>query len=300
MSDIPIINPFNDKQQPTSQEPAALFSYISNLTDKEIELLCEILSIPNKSEHEWLLAKFIKRYCKNKGYKTTSDRMGNVYAVKGSIQDDEFLPLLNAHLDSVFSEHLELLNTNQRIDIKINGDTITGYHPITGNMMGVGMDDKNGVFIALLVLDRIDKGKAVFSVREEIGMRGAEYSINRADTSFYKGIGYILSFDSPNNNIFSESFNGKAIFNRDSDFFKISEPIINKHIVNPVYASHPWTCFVKLQHLLGLQGFNLPSAYFNYHSHREYGSLSGITNTINMAVELIEKLENKQYKLNSK
>ena len=297
MSKTPNIIPKNGNSQPTSQEPAALFSSISNLTDKEIQLLCEILSIPNKSEHEWLLAKFIKCYCKYKGYKTSSDKMGNVYVVKGRIEDDEFMPLLNAHLDSVFTEHLELLSTNQRIDIKINMDTITGYHPSTGNQMGVGMDDKNGVFILLMVLDKIEKGKAVFTVQEEIGMRGAEYSINRKDVSFYKGIGYLLSFDSPNNNIFSESFNGKAIFNRDSDYFKIAEPFINKHLDNPVYASHPWTCFVKLQELLGLQGFNLPSAYFNYHRESEYGSFSGISTTINMAVELIEKLGNKIYKL---
>ena len=298
------ITPITNKpnMQPVLEKGSVVFfmdSDVSNytLSDSEIKLLSEILSIPNKTGFETQLVSYIRKYAISKGYKVQSDKMGNLYISKGAINKNEYVPLLNAHTDSVFIEHLDLIGNKQKIEIAINDDIITGYHPITKQQMGIGCDDKNGVFIALMIMERVDKCKAVFTVSEENGMRGATYSIKRKNKSFYSNVGYILALDSPGNRTFTESFFDGLIFNSESEFYRKSEKIIKKHIPEPIFEPHPWTCMVQLRNLLNVQGLNVPASYYSYHTHSEYASIKGIQTAINLCVALIKELGNKKYEL---
>ena len=231
----PHINKISNKRKP-GQRSASSFNRGDDyykLSEPEISLLKEILSIPTFYGNEHILTRFIKDYAKGKGYITQPDRMGNVYITKGNIGKMDYVPLLNAHSDSVFRDHLELIKNNQRVDIVIDNDVIKGFHPITKKQMGVGMDDKNGVFISLMVLDKIKKGKIIFTTSEEIGMQGARYSVKRKRNEFYSNISYILALDSPAINVFTESFFDGPIFDRKSEFFNKSEKIIMKYISHP-------------------------------------------------------------------
>ena len=58
-------------------------------------------------------------------------------------------------------------------------------------MIGIGADDKNGIWVALRLLDHIPNMKAVFFVGEEVGCKGAE----NVDMNFFKDCKFVIECD---------------------------------------------------------------------------------------------------------
>ena len=64
------------------------------------KLLIDILSIQTESGLEREMIEFITGYCGKKGMEVLSDRMGNLYVIKGRA---ETYPCVVAHMDTVHS-----------------------------------------------------------------------------------------------------------------------------------------------------------------------------------------------------
>ena len=107
-----------------------------------------------------------------------------------------------------------------------------------GEPTGIGGDDKAGVFACLSLLEGLDDLKVAFFVSEEIGCKG---SLN-ADPEFFKNVGYAIQFDAPENWMVTEFCFGERLFDRNSNFFKSCDVVLNESMNDDMkYQRHPYT-----------------------------------------------------------
>ena len=108
------------------------------------ELLYQLYSIHSMSGNEKKMRKFLKRMAKECGAsEINQDVFGNLLIVKG---ESDTYPCMAAHMDQV-----QRLHSKDFQVIEINGDAF-GYSVKNHCQMGLGADDKNGIYICLEML----------------------------------------------------------------------------------------------------------------------------------------------------
>ena len=161
------------------------------MTPEKIQHLKEVLSIPTKTYQETLMIEYLDKYFTEKGYNHTIDQHGNVYVTKG---ESDMYPCVIAHTDTVHSitdmvvEEEQLPNVLGELK-----DSFKAYQAVTGNPVGIGGDDKCGVYSCLEILERLPVIKAAFFVSEETGCHGSR----KASPEFFSNVGYCIQFDAP-------------------------------------------------------------------------------------------------------
>ena len=261
---------------------------------EKLKLLKEVLSIPSYFEYEFLVQDFLIKYGNEKGYDVTQDDYGNVYFEKGKIKENEYFPCVCAHIDTVFNEHIELIEANKRKVIKQHDRMLMAFHPDTDERTGLGGDDLAGVFICLQQMEKFDSLKAAFFVEEEFGAIGS----TNCDPLFFDNVGYVLQFDGPTDNWYTETLNGVNIFN--DAFDKEVKPILEKYGVDN-YSADPYTDVLPLTEKFDFACANLPTGYYNWHTVNEYVNIDHVSKGIKIGEEFINKLGLKKhlYKLNN-
>ena len=149
-----------------------------------MELLKQLYKIHSPSGNERTMKNFIRR-CVRKhipGAKTRTDKMGNLYIIKGIAQT---YPCIVAHLDQVQRNHSkDFIPTETK-------ELIFGYSPRNRRQEGLGADDKNGIWIALRCLEKYGTLKVAFFVEEETGCRGS----SQADMDFFRDCRFVIQPD---------------------------------------------------------------------------------------------------------
>lgn len=149
-----------------------------------MELLKQLYKIHSPSGNERTMKNFIRR-CVRKhipGAKTRTDKMGNLYIIKGIAQT---YPCIVAHLDQVQRNHSkDFIPTETK-------ELIFGYSPRNRRQEGLGADDKNGIWIALKCLEKYKILKVAFFVEEETGCRGS----SQADMDFFRDCRFVIQPD---------------------------------------------------------------------------------------------------------
>ncbi len=110
------------------------------------------------------------------------DDWGNIIARKGT---GAFPPCVVAHMDTVHS-----ITGHGIVPIE-HGGRITGLDPVEMRQTGIGGDDKNGLYCALLMMRELESCRAIFTVDEEIGAVGAR----RLDLDTLEGVGFMVQAD---------------------------------------------------------------------------------------------------------
>ena len=149
-----------------------------------MELLKQLYKIHSPSGNERTMKNFIRR-CVRKhipGAKTRTDKMGNLYIIKGIAQT---YPCIVAHIDQVQRERSQDFTS---IETK---ELIFGYSPRNRRQEGLGADDKNGIWIALRCLEKYGTLKVAFFVEEETGCRGS----SQADMDFFRDCRFVIQPD---------------------------------------------------------------------------------------------------------
>lgn len=149
-----------------------------------MKLLKKLYTIHSPSNREDAMVEFLTSYLKRKKIKVTMDSFKNLYVVKGSA---ETYPCVVAHTDEVHNvrpEGFRLINDDylvMAVDMR------------KGGTVGIGADDKNGIWVALKLLacEDVPALKLVFFAGEEVGCIGS----NNADLSFFDDCRFILQCD---------------------------------------------------------------------------------------------------------
>ena len=243
----------------------------------------ELLSIPTYFGMENLVIDYLVNHGQSKGYVVEKDAKGNVYFTKGKIKENEFYPCVCAHTDSVFSEHKTLIEQNLRKDIRKVQNNLIAFNPLTDERTGIAGDDLAGVFICLQLIEHFDIIKVAFFVEEEYGYQGS----SNCDENFFENVGYVLQFDAPTSNWYTNTLQGLNMF--DDNFDDKVKPILEKYKIDN-YSEDPYTDILALREKFDFCCANLITGYHNWHSNEEYVDIKGVEKGINLGKEFINKL----------
>lgn len=144
-------------------------------------LLKKLYMIPSLSGDEGRMRDFIKSYISRNiyGCEVTEDSTGNLYVRKG---EADIYPAMCAHMDEVHYQK------SRRIIFE--GDLVYGKSR-RGERIGIGADDKNGIYAILETLMDRPVMKALFTVGEEYGGVGA----GKADLGFLSDCSIVMECD---------------------------------------------------------------------------------------------------------
>ena len=150
----------------------------------DFSLLKQLFCIHSKSGREGKIRKFIWNWIKQNvpGAKIVCDKPGNLYVTKGK---SETYPCIAAHMDQVQERHSKDFIAYEAEDI------ILGFSPKRKEQQGLGADDKVGLWIGLMCLQKFDSLKLAFFVEEEVGCKGSD----KADMDFFKDCRFVIEPD---------------------------------------------------------------------------------------------------------
>lgn len=237
-----------------------------------MKLLKQLYQISSKSGFEGEIKEFIKSYIKDMPLKVDEDEKGNIYITKGVA--DRYV-CLAAHLDEV---HDPCSRT-----VVVDGDKIYTVDR-EGNRVGCGADDKNGIWVALNLLQTESALKVIFFVEEEkvgeiAGCRGARV----CDLSFFDDAVCVLECDRKGATDVVRV--GKEIVLCEEDF--IPSSILSKYGYAMVEGGKTDVVELKMRGLQ-LPVCNISCGYYEAHTNDEFTLYSELQNCLHF-VEHIKR-----------
>lgn len=260
----------------------------------DLEFLKELLSVRTATYNEELMVQYISDWLDKEGIPYVVDEMMNVYATKTTQgYEDKLYPCMVAHTDTVhhFQDeimvHEEILPNRQ----KQGKLSLKGYNP-DGKPVGIGGDDKCGVFACLELLKELPNIKVAFFVSEETGCHGSK----NANEEFFKNVGYVIQFDAPGNSMVSQYCMGLELFDPKSEFFVKCDKVLTETFNKKRrYESHPYTDVYMLKQIFDFSCINFAIGYYRYHTPNEYVVVEDVYNGIKTGKEMIEALGYEKY-----
>jgi putative aminopeptidase FrvX len=236
-----------------------------------MELLKQLYTINSRSGNEVAIRQLILEMLRGSEVLVNVDFLGNVYITKGVASP---YPCLAAHLDEVHSPENRLIE---------EFDGIVSAKNELGELVGLGADDKNGIWIALQLLQELPDLKVAFFVEEERkgdlnGCRGAHV----ADLSFFSDCKYIIECDRKGRSDFVVE--GRGIPLCPPDF--IPGTILEKFGYEPVQGGRTDVVELKMRGL-DIPVCNLSCGYYNAHQCDEYTNLYDLQNALSFVREVL-------------
>jgi putative aminopeptidase FrvX len=267
-----------------------------------LEKFKDLLSVSSKTYQEEDMVEFVcNELDEIPGVYYYRDKMMNIYATKGELSEGEFYPMFIAHTDTVHQKVDKIIVKEENLSRphtfgkKFDDQEVLCLKAYTedGNPTGIGGDDKCGIFICLELLKSLDKVKIGLFVSEETGCHGS----SNCDVSFLKDVGYITQYDAPGNHLITEICSGVQLFERGSEFFQKTLPLIENGFGGEVLIqSHPYTDISQLKKKSDVCCINMSCGYYNMHSSQEFISIKDVEDAINIGKNMVETLGLKKYK----
>ena len=264
--------------------------------EKYYSLLKDVLAVPTKTYQEEKMVEFLTNWLNTNGYDYYVQDNGNIYVTKttSEVGDDFHYPCVVSHTDTV--HHIDTINIFE-VDLpNYLGDIKPALMSLNdeGKQTGIGGDDKAGVFACLVLLQELPDLKVAFFVSEETGCHGSQ----AADDEFFKNVGYSIQFDAPENWMVSEFLMGTRLFDRDSEFFRVCDEVIDITFKGKQkYGSHPYTDVLMLRKKYDFQCINFSIGYYNYHTSKEYVIVDEVYSGIETGMRIINQLGNTKHQM---
>lgn len=200
---------------------------------------------------DWLEAYIVANYT---NVEVQIDTYGNMYVTK-STSEQEYVNCVIAHLDinqSVRTSSFTIVEA---------GNYIVGMNNETGKQIGLGHDDKVGVYFALKALEKFPNIKVFFPLDEEVGCIGSRRSVSE----FFDNVGFMVQLDRRGYSDISQFTNGYATV---TDSTKLElDHILSKH--NFHWINTMSTDVGVLIQDYSIQGTNISCGYTNEHKDDE-------------------------------
>jgi ribosomal protein S27E len=148
--------------------------------------------------------------------------------------------------------------------------------------MGVGGDDKVGVFMTLKMLEERDVFKAAFFVDEEIGCVGSR----ACDFDFFYNSSLVLECDRKGAYDFVNSISGTKLYSR--EFSEAIKPILFNY--GRTEVSGGMTDVLEIAYKTKICVANMSCGYYHPHSDDEFVNIDDVFMTYNMCNDIYDKL----------
>jgi hypothetical protein len=254
-----------------------------NFNKEQFELLHSLLIkrtySGTKEEDEFInyLQEWITENVQNVEFE--KDKFGNLYVTKG---DSTLYPCIVSHVD---------INQDEVKNVSIiwNKDYIFGMNDNEIIQCGLGFDDKCGVMLALICLQKYNNIKCFFSKSEEIGCRGTK----QANMKFFQDCSFLIQGDRNSfNRDISEYTNGVKVIS--DEFKKASKNIVNQF--NYKYQNCVYTDIGELcKQNAGCCAYNFSIGYYNEHTNGEVMIVSEFEDAVNFTFAMIDNLSYKRW-----
>jgi len=241
------------------------------------EFLIDVLSVQTSSGKEHMMIEYIKDFVtKNIPEASLAIKDNNIYVTKGTTYSKGAYPCVVAHTDTVHDIHK---------DFKVfdNDGVLFAFSNDKFGQVGVGGDDKVGVWIALEMLLCRETIKCAFFHSEEVGCVGS----SQADMEWFKDVGYVFQSDRRGHTDFVNSIGGKELF--DKRFSNKISKVIKHHGYKE--TSGAMTDVEQLvDNGLDVCVANMSSGYYNPHTDSEVVDFYAAENCLLMIESLIDTL----------
>lgn len=231
-----------------------------------MKLLIDLYKVHSPSRHEEPMRRFLKKYIGQiEGARVEEDKTGNLLVTKGL---SETYPCIVAHMDEVHTIRPKKFKVVVYKDNYILGGDAEILRPC-----GIGADDKNGIWVALKLLERFDAVKAAFFVGEEVGCVGSR----AVDLKFFDDCRFVLQADRKNGGDFIDTACGTSLCGQP---FKAAMKI-SQFGYKPTIGLTTDVQELKSRGL-AVACANLSCGYYNPHTIDEYTDFSELENCLEM------------------
>jgi hypothetical protein len=248
-----------------------------------------IFKIPSTSYNETSMSIYIiKELEKMKDVTYYLDDYSNIIITKGK---SELYPCFCAHLDTVhtYPNGFKLLRQN------MDGRMYLFAANKDNKSVGIGGDDKCGIFVCMYLLERLECVKIIFFSQEESGGIGS----SNIELSVFDNCQFLGGIDRWNGHDFVNKYSGQHTVSK--AFKKRIHPILKKY--GFIMASGLFTdAFNVIERDINISCFNLSCGYYSHHSANEYVDLNELYLSCLVCEELSTSLSNQkyEYKYNNK
>lgn len=265
---------FNTQTRPNLDAPL--------MPEDVLDRAIQLFKIPSTMYNEKSMTLYIIQELKNLGIGYKIDNYGNVLIEKGV----GIKPCFCAHLDTVhlydngFNVEVEKKKENNKKYLIAKDDI--------GFRVGVGGDDKCGIFVCLELLRVIPNIKIVFFSQEESGGSGSK----GVELTYFTDCMFLGGVDRWNGSDFVMTYSGDWTTSR--AFRKDTKELLEQY--NYKNNSGLFTDVFNVQSRgLGLSCFNMSCGYYAHHSDNEYVDTNELYFSFLLAQALCGALT-KQYK----
>ena len=239
----------------------------------DVPLLKSVLSIQTSSHDDDEMRTYIRSFAKKYKLPIVTDAFGNLYITKGKTKMG--YPCMISHIDTVH----EILKDFAVFEHKgsIFAYTADGCHQV-----GVGGDDKVGVYACLQALLDFPVIKVVFFRQEEIGCLGSA----NANMQFFNDCNFVLQLDRRGHSDFSINAGGVELSS--PEFREKMKPLLSKWRFKE--ARTITTDVMKLkQRGLDICAANISCGYYYPHTYYEVVLTNDVNRAYCLAHEIITK-----------
>lgn len=240
-----------------------------------MELLKSLYRINSKSGNEGEMKKFFLEQLAGLELLVEEDTFGNIFITKGVAKS---YPCVTAHFDEV---HIP----TER-NIVVDGDMIYAVDA-DGERVGIGADDKNGLWIINNLLHTKPVLKVALFVQEErdgdmAGCRGSK----ACSLSFFNDVRYVLAVDRKGNNEVVTVGKGDIRL-CDDDFFP--RDVLLKYGYECVPGGRTDVVALK-ERGLQIPCCNISCGYYNAHKPEEYSVFTHLENSLAFVSDIIDRI----------
>jgi tripeptide aminopeptidase len=241
------------------------------------ERLIDIAKLQSYSGEEHIMNEHILDRLSNLGMSVTiqETKYGkNIYATKGVAP---IYPCIVAHTDTVHA-FIDKKHPEDRLNIfELNG--LLYAMSDEAEQVGIGGDDKVGIWACLMLAEQFDNIKIAFFCSEEVGCRGSA----EADLKFFSDCSFILQADRRGYGDFVNNIGG-AISSK--DFQKFVKPIMSRYGYK--FCNGGITDVGELSsNDVGISCANISCGYYNPHTKSEVICWEDALNCLLMMYDIV-------------
>jgi len=205
---------------------------------------------------------------------------GNTYITKGLA---DTYPCVIAHTDTVHDIHKDFTVFGDN-DIMFAMDMTSGFQ------VGVGGDDKVGIYVALEMLIGLDVVKVAFFRDEEHGCLGSR----EADMGWFKDVEFVLQCDRQGYKDFVNTIYGQKLF--DKPFSNAIGDILARYGKKETSQGGLTDVYQLVENGLEVCVANMSCGYYRPHSDDEVIAIQEVFDTRDMVFEIVSDLGGKVWK----
>ena len=208
---------------------------------------------------------------------TIDNKHDNVYITKGTA---DVYPCVVAHYDQVHP-------INPNFQLEVTNGNLYAYDSCTQRQLGVGGDDKCGIFVLFYLLSTVPAMKAVLFANEEVGCKGSR----NLNPDFFKDVSFAGQVDRKGTGDFCYELAGIDCCSE--EFEKVTRPLITRYNYTKRWGGTTDAKYIAKG--AGVSSFNMSGGYYEPHTYKEFVNLDELYTATTLMETLFMEVPQRRY-----